>query len=110
MNNNYDGNTAGLGLDGVVNQPNPGFGLPEEQVVESVQPVVSNDDIGMGMPTNEELNEYNNQRAMAPQVDAPVQYAHEIENSKMDRTNNLLDSLKTRDEREAYETEQQMLD
>lgn len=90
MDNSYDGNTTGLGLDGVVNQPNPGFGL--------------------GVPTNEELDQYNNQRAMAPDIDGPVQYAHEVETSKMDMAKNLLGSLKTKYERQAYETEQQMLD
>ena len=122
MDNN-NGNTTGLGLDGVVNQPNPGFGLPEEQVMEPVQPVgtvqpvqptepvqpVVSNNVGMGMPTNEELGEYNNQRAMAPNIDGPVQYAHEIETSRMEKANNLLDSLKTSDEREAYQAEQNEL-
>lgn len=90
MDNSYDENTTGLGLDGVVNQPNPGFGL--------------------GVPTNEELDQYNNQRAMAPDIDGPVQYAHEVETSKMDMAKKLLGGLKTSKERQAYEAEQQMLD
>ena len=115
----------GFGLDGVVNQPNSGFGLPEEQVVEqvqsvepvqptqpveSVQPVqpvepvqsvpsvelaVSNN-IGMGVPTEAEVNQYKDQRAMAPDIDGPVQYDYEKQISNANRVDDLLGSLKTR--------------
>lgn len=139
MNNNYNGNNTGLGLDGVVNQPNPGFGLdgvvnqpnsgfglPEEQVqsVEAVQPVqpmepvqsvptvelaVSND-VREGVPTEEEVKQYEAQRALASEIDGPVQYDYEKKISNDDLASKLLDSTKTETERQAYKAEQQMLD
>ena len=111
MNNNYNGQT-GLGLDGTVNQPVEGFGLPNEELVQA-QPEISVSDQPnplTGMPTEAELNQYSEQREMSSIVDAPVQYNHEREAAREDKINNLLGSLKTSDERQAYQIEQQALD
>ena len=83
----------GYGLDGVV-PPKTGFGLTDEDVREQSQPelsTVAGIEATNGIST--ERQEYMDQRAMAPIVDAPVQYDYERETSRMEKANNLLDSV-----------------